>query len=61
MSVAASVLEESEIAHQMPAVDDPPYVALAEAFDYPLLTLDLKLSGATGPRCRVVTPPVLDS
>ncbi len=36
------------------------YVALAEAFDYPLLTLDHRLSRARGPRCPVVTPPVLD-
>ncbi|MDE0066572.1 MAG: type II toxin-antitoxin system VapC family toxin [Acidimicrobiaceae bacterium] len=37
------------------------YVALAEAFDYPLLTLDRKLSKAGGTRCPVITPPVLDS
>lgn len=36
------------------------YVALAEAFDHPLLTLDHRLSRARGPRCPVVTPPVLD-
>ena len=32
------------------------YVALAEALDCPLLTLDRKLSNATGPMCEVVTP-----
>lgn len=37
------------------------YVALAEAFDCPLVTLDRKLSKASGPRCPVITPPVLGS
>ena len=32
------------------------YVALAEALDCPLLTLDRKLGAATGPTCDVVTP-----
>lgn len=29
------------------------YVALAEALDAPLLTLDVRLAMATGPRCRI--------
>ena len=33
------------------------YVALAEALGCPLATIDRKLSGATGPRCEVLTPP----
>lgn len=33
------------------------YVALAEALDCPLLTLDLRLSRAPGPTCAFVTPP----
>ncbi len=33
------------------------YVAVAEALDWPLLTLDRRLSRATGPRCEVVAPP----
>ena len=33
------------------------YVALAEALDCPLVTLDRKLNGAAGPACEVVTPP----
>ena len=33
------------------------YVALAEALDCPLVTLDGRLSRATGPRCRIVVPP----
>ena len=33
------------------------YVALAEELDWPLLTLDRRLSRATGPRCEVVVPP----
>ena len=31
------------------------YVAMAEAFDCPLATLDRKLLGASGPTCRFVT------
>ncbi len=34
------------------------YVALAEALDWPLVTLDRRLSRATGPRCEVIVPPV---
>ena len=33
------------------------YVALAEALDAPLATLDVRLSRATGPRCRFQLPP----
>ena len=33
------------------------YVALAEALDCPLVTLDRKLSRATGPTCEVIAPP----
>ena len=32
------------------------YVALAEALDCPLLTLDAKLSRASGPSCEIVVP-----
>ncbi|MDP9394884.1 MAG: type II toxin-antitoxin system VapC family toxin [Actinomycetota bacterium] len=38
-------------------VYDAVYVALAELLTAPLLTLDERLSRATGPRCRVLTPP----
>ena len=33
------------------------YVAMAEAFDCPLATLDRRLSRATGPDCDFLTPP----
>ena len=33
------------------------YVTLAEALDWPLVTLDRRISRATGPRCDVVIPP----
>ena len=33
------------------------YVALAEALDCPLLTLDQRLSRAVGPVCDVIVPP----
>ncbi len=32
------------------------YVALAEALGAPLVTFDLKLARASGPRCRFLTP-----
>ena len=32
------------------------YVALAEALDCPLVTLDRRLSRAAGPTCEIVTP-----
>ena len=31
------------------------YVAMAESFDCPLATLDLKLSRASGPMCKIIT------
>ena len=37
------------------------YVALAEAIGCPLVTLDRKLSRATGPACRIVVPPRRDA
>ena len=33
------------------------YVALAEALEFPLVTLDFRLSRAPGPRCDVIVPP----
>ncbi len=36
---------------------DACYVALAEALDAPLATVDLRLSRAPGPRCVFKTPP----
>ncbi len=33
------------------------YVALAEALDCPLVTLDRRLSRASGPTCEVIAPP----
>lgn len=32
------------------------YVALAEALDATLLTLDHRLAAASGPRCRIEVP-----
>ena len=34
------------------------YVALAEALDCPLATLDRRLSRASGPVCEIIVPPV---
>lgn len=34
------------------------YVALAETLDARLVTLDVRLARASGPRCRFETPPV---
>lgn len=34
------------------------YIALAEALDVPLATVDAHLARATGPRCRFVTPQI---
>lgn len=36
------------------------YVALAEALDAPLATIDLRLSRAPGPRCVFRTPPATE-
>ena len=33
------------------------YVALAEALDCPLITLDRKIGRAAGPTCQIITPP----
>jgi predicted nucleic acid-binding protein len=37
-------------------VYDAAYVALAEALDAPMMTLDLRLARAPGPRCPFLTP-----
>jgi predicted nucleic acid-binding protein len=37
-------------------VYDAAYVALAEGLDAPMMTLDLRLTRAPGPRCAFVTP-----
>lgn len=34
------------------------YVAIAEAYDAQLATLDRRLAAAPGPRCKFLTPPV---
>ncbi|WP_433802992.1 type II toxin-antitoxin system VapC family toxin [Actinomycetospora sp. CA-084318] len=39
------------------SVYDAASVALAEAYGVPLMTLDLRLAAANGPRCRILTPP----
>lgn len=36
---------------------DASYVALAELLDAPLVTLDVRLAGASGPSCAILTPP----
>ena len=33
------------------------YVALSEVLDCPLVTIDRKLSRASGPRCEILVPP----
>ncbi len=33
------------------------YVALAEVLDCPLVTIDRKLTRASGPRCEILVPP----
>ncbi|MGH3821930.1 MAG: type II toxin-antitoxin system VapC family toxin [Pseudonocardiaceae bacterium] len=43
--------------HSVVTVYDACYVALAEALDAPLATIDLRLSRAPGPRCVFKTPP----
>ncbi|MGH2620965.1 MAG: type II toxin-antitoxin system VapC family toxin [Anaerolineales bacterium] len=39
---------------------DACYVALAEALDAPLATIDLRLSRSQGPRCVFETPPATE-
>lgn len=45
-----------ELRHNLTAYDAW-YVALAESLDCPLVTLDFRLSRASGPTCEVLTPP----
>ena len=47
-----------ELRHNV-TIYDGWYVALAEALDCPLLTLDRRLARASGPTCRIITPPSL--
>ncbi len=42
---------------QTVTVYDGIYVALAEALDAPLATVDVKLRRASGPRCKFLAPP----
>lgn len=42
---------------QTVTVYDGIYVALAEALDAPLATVDVKLRRASGPRCKFLGPP----
>jgi predicted nucleic acid-binding protein len=44
-----------ELRHHLTSFDAW-YVALAEALDVPLATLDAKLAAATGPECQILTP-----
>jgi predicted nucleic acid-binding protein len=48
-----------ELRHNVTAYDGW-YVAVAEALDAPLATLDRKLASAPGPRCSFRLPPVFD-
>ena len=45
-----------ELRHNLSSYDAT-YVALAEWLGCPLVTLDLRLSRASGPRCEFLTPP----
>ncbi|HXH57526.1 type II toxin-antitoxin system VapC family toxin [Iamia sp.] len=36
---------------------DAAYLALAEALDIPLVTLDRRMAGAPGPSCEILVPP----
>ena len=45
-----------ELRHNVVAYDAW-YVAVAERIGCPLVTLDLRLSRASGPTCEVLTPP----
>lgn len=47
-----------ELRHNI-TIYDAWYVALAEAFSCPLLTLDRRLARAPGPTCEIITPPDL--
>lgn len=42
-------------------VYDASYVAVAEALEAPLATLDLRLARSPGPRCRFATPPAVSA
>jgi predicted nucleic acid-binding protein len=44
-----------ELRHNL-TIYDAAYVAVAEATESPLYTLDRRLASATGPTCRFVTP-----
>jgi len=45
-----------ELRHNLSSYDAT-YVALAEWLACPLVTLDIRLSRASGPRCEILTPP----
>ncbi len=45
-----------ELRHAV-TIYDATYIALAERLDAPLVTLDLRLTRANGPRCAFLTPP----
>lgn len=45
-----------ELRHNLTSYDAW-YVAVAEAFDLPVATLDRRLAAATGPRCPFLLPP----
>ena len=47
-----------ELRHNL-TIYDAWYVALAEAFSCPLVTLDRRLARAPGPICEIITPPTL--
>lgn len=47
-----------ELRHNL-TIYDGWYVALAEKLSRPLLTLDQRLARASGPTCRIITPPPL--
>jgi predicted nucleic acid-binding protein len=49
------LLRAWELRHALSA-PDALYVALAEALDAPLLTLDRRIARAEGPRCRIDVP-----
>ena len=45
-----------ELRHNLTSYDAT-YVALAELLGCPLVTLDMRLTRASGPRCEFLTPP----